>query len=97
VFVVSLLLISGGGEHWCCGCAPCRWTDDITGGNYRVQAVFQLRIRPTTYRIGQQTIFATEPIDPTLTYKNSELEWYTTGEERGAILLTALVVRVVPA
>jgi hypothetical protein len=71
------------------------WVDDLTGQSYRVQAVFQLRIRPTTYAIGQQTIDATEPIDPTSTYKNTELEWYTSGEERGAILLTALVVRAV--
>lgn len=58
-----------------------------------MQTVFQLRIRPTTYTVGHETINATTVIDTTETFSNNELEWYTTGEERGAIILTALVVK----
>jgi hypothetical protein len=58
--------------------------------------VFQVRIRPGTYGIGQQTVGATDPVDATGTYSNNSLEWYTTGEERGALLLTGLLVQLTP-
>jgi hypothetical protein len=57
---------------------------------------FQARIRPSTYSIGQETVGVTAPIDDTGTVHNNRLEWYTTGEERGAILLTGLLVKLTP-
>jgi hypothetical protein len=47
-------------------------------------------------KIGQQTLRGTRGrIDPI--FDNSELEWYTEEEERGSIICTGLLVRLVPA
>eukprot|EP01084_Bolivina_argentea_P250158 419058_1 len=58
------------------------------------QCVFQLRIRPGSYMIGQETIGASdegEIIDKN--FSNDELEWYT--KENVGIVVYGLLIRVV--
>eukprot|EP01084_Bolivina_argentea_P113465 202197_1 len=60
---------------------------------YNVQVAFQLRIKPGTYQIGQETIGAerrNEIIDQH--FSNSELEWYT--KQNDAIVLYGLLIRL---
>ena len=56
------------------------------------RVAFQLRQRPGSYSIGQQTVGATAPIDECIS--NSQLEYYT--RNRGVHKLTRLLVRVMP-
>ena len=72
-----------------------RWSDPATGVRYNVQVAFVVRIRPNTYTVGQSTITHDGPVDTTGTYSDDELEWYTDAKERGAIILTNLVVSAV--
>eukprot|EP01083_Nonionella_stella_P278812 948229_1 len=58
-----------------------------------VQCVFQLRIRPGSYGIGQETVGAArmgKPLDAS--FSNNELEWYTT--EHVGIVLHGLLFRI---
>ena len=69
------------------------WTD-LFGDIYDAQLAFQVRIRPGTYGVGQQTVGAVDRIDPH--FSNNEVEWYTTGEEHGSLILTGLMVKLTP-
>ncbi len=77
-----------------CYATPERWSDGTA--RYSVQVCLQVRIRPSTYLIGQQTIGAKCAIDSSGSYSNDEVEWYSRGEERGSIILTGLLIRCVP-
>lgn len=62
------------------------------GTNYRVQVALQVRVRPGTYRKGQQTVGAQRAIDPN--FDNNEIEWYFDGQEHGSHQLTGLLVKL---
>lgn len=51
---------------------------------------FQVYVKPGSYKVGSQTIAANEQIDPR--FNNNEVEWTT--KERGATVLSALVVKI---
>jgi len=59
------------------------------------QVAFQLRLRPGTYAVGQETVKATTKIDPN--FENTEIEWYTDGTEHASHVLTGLLVKLCPA
>lgn len=71
-------------------------TDDPDAGSeptlYDVKTMFQMRVMPGSYAVGHNTTGSTNKIDPY--YSNSEVEWYTKGEVRGAIILTGLLVKM---
>ena len=58
-----------------------------------IQFAFQLRIKPGSYKIGQQTVGATK-IGKNLDehFKNEELEWYT--KQNLSIVLYGLLLRI---
>jgi hypothetical protein len=62
----------------------------VPGEKVDVQVVFQLRQRPGSFAIGQETVLATQAIDPHIA--NSELEYYT--KENVGILLQGLLLKV---
>ena len=75
-----------------------RWVDPADGVAYRVRIAFQVRIHPSAYGIGQETVGATrrgETIDASGTFPNTSVEWYT--DTKGTIFLTGLVVDCLPA
>lgn len=59
---------------------------------WEAQVAFQVRLRPGTYRIGQQTVGADKQIDPA--FSNSSIEYYTKGDEHGSHVLTGLLVKL---
>ena len=64
------------------------------GEKLDVQVAFKVRLKPTTYAIGQETVRATEQgkhIDPN--FSNDEIEWYTKDDERGSIVLTGFLLK----
>jgi hypothetical protein len=61
------------------------------GRAFRVQVMYQVRVRPGSYGEGQETVGATRPIDTTGSYSNTNIEWYT--EESSAVILTGLLVK----
>lgn len=72
-------------------------TTDFTsssGKAYQAKLAFQMRLRPGTYGVGQQTVRANKPIDKH--FSNNEIEWYTEGSEHGAHVLTGLLVKLTP-
>ena len=52
--------------------------------------VFQICVKPGSYKIGPQTVGANEQIDPK--FSNTEVQWST--KEKGATILCALLVKV---
>ena len=59
----------------------------------KAQCAFQLRIRPQSYLIGQETVGATakgEIIDKD--FNNNELEWYT--KENVGIVVHRLLIKI---
>ena len=75
---------------------PTRWQDPEDMTEHRAQVCFQLRVMPGSYAVGQETIAAgEEQIDPA--YSNDEIEWYTTGDAKGSMILTGLLVRIGPS
>ena len=75
-------------------CAKKSDWEDLFGDLYDAQLAFQVRIRPGTYGVGKQTMGAKERIDPH--FPNNEVEWYTTGEEHGSLILTGLMIQLSP-
>ncbi|XP_067658409.1 neuralized-like protein 4 isoform X2 [Haliotis asinina] len=67
-----------------------RFTDIKTKKLYQARVAFQVWVKPGSYKVGPQTIEASDPIDPK--FNNSELEWST--KERGSTMLYALLLRV---
>ena len=63
----------------------------ITGKRIRLNYIFQCRQRPSSYKIGQQTIGKSEQIDKL--FNNNELEWYT--PENVGIILTGLLIKII--
>ena len=49
----------------------------------------QIRIQPNTYKVGQQTIGATEEIDPNI--PNTSIEWYA--DQAHTHFLTGILMR----
>lgn len=74
-----------------------RWTDMAAARSpYTVRMALQVRVRPGCYKVGQETVFAgARAIDPTGTYPNSQVEWYT--KETAGVLITGLLVKCTPA
>jgi len=66
------------------------YCDIVEFEGHRFCVAFQVRQQPSTYCIGQQTVGASEQIDPMVS--NDSLEFYT--ERRGVIKLQRLMVRV---
>eukprot|EP01083_Nonionella_stella_P061227 159596_1 len=65
-----------------------------SGRGLRAKCVFQLRIRPGSYSIGQETIGATEKdIIVDTRFSNSELEWYT--KENIGICVYGLCIKLI--
>lgn len=81
---------------------------DAAGRRRRVQAALEVRVRKGAAggcscgcdcgcKVGPETVGATErgvTIDPR--FRNEDVEWYTKGEEKGAIFVVALLLRVRP-
>ena len=69
-----------------------KWFDcaDDDKGSIKVQCAFQLRIRPGSYGIGQETVGATKVIDKH--FSNDELEWYT--KENVGIVLHGFLLNI---
>ncbi|ELT95486.1 hypothetical protein CAPTEDRAFT_101277 [Capitella teleta] len=54
------------------------------------RVVYQVCVKPGSYKIGPQTVGANEQIDPK--FSNTELQWST--KEKGAVILSALLIQV---
>ena len=67
---------------------PCRM-----GGLQQSKVVLQLRIRPESYGVGQETVGASSSIDPHVS--NDSIEWYTKGDEKGSICITGVLFKLV--
>ena len=65
------------------------------GTAWDAQVALKVWLRPGTYRRGQATSGHVSQIDPH--FNNSEIEWYTKGEEAGSHVLTGVLVRLRPA
>jgi len=65
-----------------------------SGCAYKAKVAFQLRLRPGTYAVGQQTVGAEGAIDPYIS--NDSIEWYTKGTEHASHVLTGLMVKLMP-
>lgn len=62
---------------------------------YQAQVVFQMRIRPGSYKIGQQTIYEDDRrIDEHI--PNSRLEFYIPTAEKGCVQFTGLMLQLLP-
>uniref|UniRef100_A0A8C9W3L4 Neuralized-like protein 4 n=1 Tax=Scleropages formosus TaxID=113540 RepID=A0A8C9W3L4_SCLFO len=57
---------------------------------YHAQVAFQVCVRPGSYKVGPQSLGASEALDPR--FSNAEMEWIT--KEKGGILLYGLLIRV---
>uniref|UniRef100_A0A668AJ46 Neuralized-like protein 4 n=1 Tax=Myripristis murdjan TaxID=586833 RepID=A0A668AJ46_9TELE len=57
---------------------------------HQAQVGFQVCVRPGSYKVGPQTLGASEPLDPR--FSNTEIEWIT--KEQGGTLLYGLLIRV---
>ncbi|XP_002740437.1 neuralized-like protein 4 [Saccoglossus kowalevskii] len=64
--------------------------DTLTKKRYKARVVFQVCIRPASYKVGRETIAAEEEIDPK--FSNQEIEWFT--KERGCVILYGLLVKM---
>ena len=67
-----------------------RYKDGATSQTYRARVAFQVRIKPGSYDVGDQTIGATANLDPK--FSNTQLEWST--KRRGVTVFTGLLVQV---
>nr|XP_006813437.1 PREDICTED: neuralized-like protein 4-like [Saccoglossus kowalevskii] len=54
------------------------------------RVVFQICVKPGSYKCGPPSVGANEPIDPQ--FSNNEIEWYS--KEKGAIILQSLLVKI---
>ncbi|CAB1345235.1 unnamed protein product [Coregonus sp. 'balchen'] len=57
---------------------------------HQAQVGFQVCVRPGSYKVGAQTLGASEPLDPR--FSNTEIEWIT--KEQGGTVLYGLLIRV---
>uniref|UniRef100_A0A4W5JQU5 Neuralized-like protein 4 n=1 Tax=Hucho hucho TaxID=62062 RepID=A0A4W5JQU5_9TELE len=57
---------------------------------HQAQVGFQVCVRPGSYKVGPQTLGASEPLDPR--FSNTEIEWIT--KDQGGTLLYGLLIRV---
>ena len=67
----------------------------LDGAAWIAQVALKVRLRPGTYLRGQATSGHVSQIDPH--FNNSEIEWYTNGEEAGSHIPTGVLVRLRPA
>eukprot|EP00039_Didymoeca_costata_P031559 m.35315 g.35315 ORF g.35315 m.35315 type:complete len:295 (-) comp8866_c0_seq1:98-982(-) len=63
-----------------------------TIGDFAVQVMLQILIKPKTYTIGPETILAKERFDDLI--DNDKLEWYTKGEVKGSLIIAAVLVKI---
>ncbi|KAI0233138.1 Neuralized-like protein 4 [Lamellibrachia satsuma] len=69
---------------------PTRYVDGETSTSYVSRVAFHVLISPDSYKVGAQTIGATDQIDPQ--FSNEELEWSTA--ERGSVIIYGVLVRL---
>jgi hypothetical protein len=67
-----------------------RFENSQTKKTYKAKVALQLWIKPDSYKVGPQTVGATEEIDPK--FSNQEIEWSTV--ERGAVHMYGLLVNL---
>uniref|UniRef100_A0AAY4AVE8 Neuralized-like protein 4 n=1 Tax=Denticeps clupeoides TaxID=299321 RepID=A0AAY4AVE8_9TELE len=67
-----------------------RFRDPRSHRCHQAQVGFQVCVRPGSYKVGPQSLGASEPLDQR--FSNSEIEWIT--KEKGGTLLYGLLVRV---
>jgi len=63
-----------------------------SGAASKAKVVLQLRIRPGSYGVGQETVGASGAIDPHVS--NDSIEWYTKGDELGSVCITGVLVKL---
>ena len=73
-----------------------RWKDPHNGKYYKTQVVLQIRIKPDSYRAGEERMLPPSlkefhDLDPHMS--NDEIEWTT--KQRGAAIPTGLLTRLV--
>ncbi|XP_006816695.1 neuralized-like protein 4 [Saccoglossus kowalevskii] len=66
------------------------YKDGVTKKTYKTKVAFQVHIRPTSYKVGPETIGATGEIDPK--FSNQEIEWFT--KERGCVIPYGLLIKM---
>ena len=71
-----------------------RFRDPTTGKVYNAQVALQLRVKPGAYRAADSRcdVDANELLDQNIGTEN--LEWYL--ENRGMVVLTALLIKIEP-
>lgn len=70
------------------------WKHPETGDEYDAYILFEFRLKPKSYNIGQETIGAKTQIDKN--FNNDELEMYTKNKVEGSMLPSGLLVKLVP-
>ncbi|XP_070553377.1 neuralized-like protein 4 [Ptychodera flava] len=71
--------------------APKRFfLDRITKKSHKARVVFQVCVKPYSYKVAEQTIGAEFEIDPK--FSNQEIEWFT--KERGAVIPYGLLIKI---
>lgn len=70
-------------------CANAVYTNEYYCNERHYHFALQIRIQPNTYKVGQQTIGATEEIDPNI--PNTSIEWYA--DQAHTHFLTGILMR----
>ncbi|XP_043542823.1 neuralized-like protein 4 [Chiloscyllium plagiosum] len=71
-------------------CPKIRFKDLKSQRHHHAQVAFQVCVRPGSYKVGPQSVGASESIDPR--FSNNEIEWIT--KERASTVLYGLLIRV---
>ncbi|XP_078389916.1 neuralized-like protein 4 isoform X4 [Cetorhinus maximus] len=71
-------------------CPKIRFKDVKSQRHHHAQVAFQVCVRPGSYKMGPQSVGASESIDPR--FSNNEIEWIT--KERASTVLYGLLIRV---
>ncbi|XP_070552622.1 neuralized-like protein 4 [Ptychodera flava] len=73
-----------------CYARPKKFKDAQSGQKYTASVALQVCIRPNSYKVGKDTVGASQPFDPRI--DNQNIEWFT--KERGSIILYGLLVKL---
>ncbi|XP_067828154.1 neuralized-like protein 4 isoform X2 [Heptranchias perlo] len=71
-------------------CPKIQFKDLKSQRHHQAQVAFQVCVRPGSYKVGPQSVGASESIDPR--FSNNEIEWVT--KERASTVLYGLLIRV---
>ena len=69
----------------------CSFSDPSTEMKFNAQTVLQLCIKPSSYKVGSQTVGAQTTIDSR--FPNETIEWST--KQRGSVILYGLLFKLV--